>query len=67
MHYLEEDSDEKMGEISFLAVLTCMVLLILASCGKEELEEVKVGEVTRSSFMHHNMLQLKKDFLKKKD
>ena len=47
---------------SFLAVLTCMVLLVLASCGKEELQEVKVGEVTRSIFYAPQYVAIEKGF-----
>ena len=47
---------------SFLAVLTCMVLLVLASCGEEELQEVKVGEVTRSIFYAPQYVAIEKGF-----
>ena len=47
---------------SFLAVLTCMVLLVLAACGKEELQEVKVGEVTRSIFYAPLYVAIEKGF-----
>lgn len=47
---------------SLLAVLTCIVLLVLASCGKEELQEVKVGEVTRSIFYAPQYVAIEKGF-----
>ena len=47
---------------SFLAVVTCMVLLVLASCGEEELQEVKVGEVTRSIFYAPQYVAIEKGF-----
>lgn len=47
---------------SFLAVLTSMVLLVLASCGEEELQEVKVGEVTRSIFYAPQYVAIEKGF-----
>ena len=47
---------------SFLAVLTCMVLLVLASCGEEGLQEVKVGEVTRSIFYAPQYVAIEKGF-----
>ena len=47
---------------SLLAVVTCLVLLVLASCGKEELQEVKVGEVTRSIFYAPQYVAIEKGF-----
>lgn len=47
---------------SLLAVVTCLVLLVLASCGKEELHEVKVGEVTRSIFYAPQYVAIEKGF-----
>ena len=57
---------KKWVKSSFLAVLTGIALLILASCGEEELQEVKVGEVTRSIFYAPQYVALKKAFLKKR-
>lgn len=39
-----------------------MVLLVLASCGEEELQEVKVGEVTRSIFYAPQYVAIEKGF-----
>ncbi|MGM9949208.1 MAG: ABC transporter substrate-binding protein, partial [Lysinibacillus sp.] len=39
-----------------------MALLILASCGKEELQEVQVGEVTRSIFYAPQYVAIEKGF-----
>ena len=47
---------------SFLALLTCMVILVLAACGEEELQEVKVGEVTRSIFYAPQYVAIEKGF-----
>ena len=47
---------------SLLAVVTCLILLVLASCGKEELQEVKVGEVTRSIFYAPQYVAIEKGF-----
>ncbi|MEO4053663.1 ABC transporter substrate-binding protein [Solibacillus sp. CAU 1738] len=41
---------KRMGKSSFIIVLSCLVLLLLGACGKEDLTEVRVGEVTRSIF-----------------
>lgn len=39
-----------------------MTLLVLASCGKEELQEVQVGEVTRSIFYAPQYVAIEKGF-----
>ena len=51
---------------SFLALLTCMVILVLAACGEEELQEVKVGEVTRSIFYAPQYVAIEKGFFEEK-
>ena len=53
---------KRWGKLSFLAVVASMVLLILASCGEEELQEVKVGEVTRSIFYAPQYVAIEKGF-----
>lgn len=47
---------------SFLVAIAFMTLLVLASCGKEELQEVKVGEVTRSIFYAPQYVAIEKGF-----
>ncbi len=46
----------------FLVAVAFMTLLVLASCGKEELQEVKVGEVTRSIFYAPQYVAIEKGF-----
>lgn len=36
--------------VSFLVMLSCLLLLTMGACKEEELKEVRVGEVTRSIF-----------------
>lgn len=47
---------------SFIGILTCMVLVLLAACGKEELKDVSVGEVTRSIFYAPQYVAIEKGF-----
>lgn len=53
---------KRLVRTSFLVAVACMTLLVLASCGKEELQEVKVGEVTRSIFYAPQYVAIEKGF-----
>src|SRR5690554_5103514 len=41
---------KKWAKQAFLIGFTCMLIVLLAACGEKELQDVKVGEVTRSIF-----------------
>ena len=47
---------------SFILILTCMAFVLLSACGKEELKEVRVGEVTRSIFYAPQYVAIEKGF-----
>ena len=53
---------KRLVKSSFLVAVALMTLLVLASCGKEELQEVQVGEVTRSIFYAPQYVAIEKGF-----
>lgn len=47
---------------AFLIGFTCMLIVLLAACGEKELQDVKVGEVTRSIFYAPQYVAIEKGF-----
>ena len=53
---------KRLVKSSFLVAVAFMTLLVLASCGKEELQEVQIGEVTRSIFYAPQYVAIEEGF-----
>lgn len=47
---------------SIFVIISCMMIFLLSACGKQELQEVKVGEVTRSIFYAPQYVAIEKGF-----
>lgn len=55
---------KKWLKICFALILTSLLLIPLAACGKEKVEKVRVAEVTRSIFYAPQYVALEKGFFK---
>lgn len=53
---------KRLVKTGFLMMVASMVLFLLGACGKDELKEVKVGEVTRSIFYAPQYVAIEKGF-----
>lgn len=53
---------KKWAKQAFLIGFTCMLIVLLAACGEKELQDVKVGEVTRSIFYAPQYVAIEKGF-----
>jgi len=47
---------------SIFVIISCMMMFLLSACGKQDLQEVKVGEVTRSIFYAPQYVAIEKGF-----
>lgn len=53
---------KKWAKQAFLVGFTCILIVLLAACGEKELQDVKVGEVTRSIFYAPQYVAIEKGF-----
>lgn len=52
---------KRMKQLGFLAIC-CVMVLVMSACGKDELQQVNVGEVTRSIFYAPQYVAIEKGF-----